>query len=681
MAISFEQYLDMPNNDFSELNTSIGRVLERMRRFREDRLAAGLPFSGRLKQTYEEMMDSLGGLSSGDPNENFIQALEKVNSFGAFLNVVVRPGSMTVREYLAKTNDEDDREQLDNDLAAISRHLQIQPWQEAAPLFDYRKQNGQTKKADVGFMQTLIGREGFHANRGVEPYQDALTDTQAAIDNLLSSHVDDIVTTDPTIRETARELCRWEAALQAAQFGNANYIRRLNINNREETFEFNPSRQEALEQIRDGFGDLLAKKIKIGSKVMTGEEWISQSSERGPKAVSMMKKLVDPATQAKAKPAAVKRYADRVIDELMNPVRRGEEPLTAETLAGIFGVRMAVGAERDNLDALKAAGITGEQKAYFQKQLAENPVFQRFCQEKAGELSRLAKKRGHGGILEVKFRDYLCKLPAGELPNEPILQRYMPSCLERIEALQKQAETATSGMDAVNAMAEIVVLRGMARANRGNKFSLDKVIRADESNSLQASVKLLGEKRDFQEAAMANRRFASEGHGGKLVERLRAFENDPAKLQAAEVEKDANTMRYLNRTTYGGQRNAIRYQAVLMLEALASGKAPDMKMRLEYRDLCAELFGLMDTVNNGGGRSQEDVQWHTVNEKAKIMKELPELSQENLAALSTEDIKKGLLAVYNCDKRFRLLDAFPERVNQRGEPVRDSLAEAPVHNL
>ncbi len=46
---------------------------------------------------------------------------------------------------------------------------------------------------------------------------------------------------------------------------------------------------------------------------------------------------------------------------------------------------------------------------------------------------------GHGGDLEKSFKDHLKKLPAGELRNDPALQRYMPTAKERIEELQKQA--------------------------------------------------------------------------------------------------------------------------------------------------------------------------------------------------------------------------------------------------
>ena len=48
---------------------------------------------------------------------------------------------------------------------------------------------------------------------------------------------------------------------------------------------------------------------------------------------------------------------------------------------------------------------------------------------------------GHGGDLEKSFKDHLKKLPAGELRNDPVLRRYMPTAKERIEELQKQAAT------------------------------------------------------------------------------------------------------------------------------------------------------------------------------------------------------------------------------------------------
>ena len=337
---------------------------------------------------------------------------------------------------------------------------------------------------------------------------------------------------------------------------------------------------------------------------------------------------------------------------------------------------MAVEAERNELSALRTAPITEDQRAYYQQQLAENPVFQDFCRENSVELNRLAMKRGHGGALEEKFREYLCKLPGGKLPNDPALRRWMPSCRERIEVLQKQAAAAESMGDAVDAMAEIVVLRGMAGANRGSKSSLDKPIPVDETNSLQKCTEILAEKKDFQQAALANRKYVSEGHGGRMTEKIRAFENDPAKLQAREVVQDPVTMKYLNRTTYKGQVERIRTEAALMLDDIASGKQPDMEMRQEYRALCMELFALKDSLVINGKKLGEDVDHRLKDDKIKAFRDLPKYGTANLSALKPEDMQKGLQSMFEPDlRKFSLGAAFPQRINAYGEVIRESLAD------
>ena len=682
MAITLEEYNNLNGKSFETLNTNARKLMGRLNRFREERLAAGLPFSGRLRQSYDEMINSLATLSQAESGaEAQTQALEDVNKLAGFLNVNVAPGKLTVRDLLMKRNNEADQAELEEELAQLGGILKIATGKETAPLFDYRKQNDQ-KKADTDFMQTLIGRDGYHVIYGERPYQDALGDLQNAFRELLSNRVNRIVTTDPKIRESAQEIFDWTTTLGAAIRGDSDAVKEIEINNEELKLSRKMTKQQALERLRDGFNDFLSKKIRLGGQTMTGEEWLGWSAKQCnwsegklENALSMTKKLLNPATRAEPVPGAETQSAAAAIDGLMAPVRKDQAELTAERLAGIFGVRMAVGAERNELSALKTAQITEDQKLYYQRQLLENPIFQQFCSENMNELNRLAKKRGHGGALEDKFRDYLCKLPAGQLPNDPSLRRWLPTCRERIEALQKQAAASESGVDRVEAMAEIVVLRGIARADRGNKRSLEKPIPVDESNSLQNSTRLLMEKRDFQEAAYANRKYISEGHGGKMVEKIRAFENDPVKLQTAETKQNAATMKYLNRTTYKGQVERIRAEAALMLDAIASGKKPDMEMRREYRELCFELFALKDSLAENGKKQGEDVDHILKDDKINAIKDNPRFSAANLNALRPEDMQKGLQSMLEKDlSKFSPGAAFPERINAHGEVIRESLA-------
>lgn len=682
MAITWEQYNAFQDADFNALNAVAGKISARLERFRENRFAAGLPFSGRLAEAYRQMMEALNTLTAGELDDESIkkqkEALATLNNFGGFLNLNVGPGNRTLRDEITKNAD--DAVPLAEELEDLGKMLAVQTDDKCPPLFDYKRTN-ENKKQDPEDLSHLLGTDdpkGVYAGRET-PYYKALEEIQSALGALLFDRVHGKYSLD-NLQGKAQEIFEWESVMETARHGTdkaSSFEYGVRINNREKRLTCELTRKQAQERLRDGFRDFLANKIKFNKETLTGEEWLLKVKPSCAKSLAAVKKLLDPKTMEEPRPGAETRSAAERIDTLMDPVKRGREPLTMKTLAGIFGVRMAVRAERNDLGALREARLTEAQQSCMARQLMENETFKKFYEENEAELNRLAMKRGHGGLLEEKFQAYLCGLPAGELPNDPALQRYLPTCRQRIEALQKQVEKATTSIGAVEAMAEIVVLRGMAQAHRGNKKSLEKPIPADASDSLRKSVEILREKTDFQQAAIANRRFATEGHGGQLVEKMREFENDPEKLKAVEAEKNGNTMRWLNRTTYKGQRNRMYAEAGLMLDALADGKEPDAAMRQKYRELCMGFFALKDCVAVNGRKLEEDVDWGLVNDKLEALRSKPRFGDANLRALSAEEMKQGVQSILDAANKqsFNLKTAFPEKVNAQGEPIRQSLSD------
>ena len=70
------------------------------------------------------------------------------------------------------------------------------------------------------------------------------------------------------------------------------------------------------------------------------------------------------------------------------------------------------------------------------------------------------RTHSHGGELDDMFRKHLRTLPAGELRNDAILKRWMPTVKERIESLQEQAKKSlNAGREVYREATEIMQLR------------------------------------------------------------------------------------------------------------------------------------------------------------------------------------------------------------------------------
>lgn len=205
-----------------------------------------------------------------------------------------------------------------------------------------------------------------------------------------------------------------------------------------------------------------------------------------------------------------------------------------ENFCKILAAREIADSDPGERAKLDASIISDEKLARRAAQLKDDPTLQAFMQELKDHPEKMqaavdaARKRpGHGGGLEKMFRKYLLTLPAGKLPHNPDLKRFLPTYKERIEELQDQAakKVAKHG-NPVKELSEIITLRNMAKAvrkERGAK-SLDKPIETSTQDVLKRETERLSGDLTVQEAAR-NPRVREEiktGHGGLMTEKMRA---------------------------------------------------------------------------------------------------------------------------------------------------------------
>ena len=215
----------------------------------------------------------------------------------------------------------------------------------------------------------------------------------------------------------------------------------------------------------------------------------------------------------------------------------------ASLFAHIMAARMAGGAVRKDASSLNKP-ITIEEIDAKADILLGNSQFMDFMGKmKEPDVLSMAQKmavKGHGGGLEDMFKSYLCTRPAGELSNDPELSRFMPDVKNRIEALQKHAQIKMKkGKAPVKEAAEVMMLRDMVGAERGDKSALEQPIPTDKD--LVTGVAEIAADADFQKT-IAKNAVASKlvkGHGGKMIEEGKEMTKNMANVRnkAAETRK------------------------------------------------------------------------------------------------------------------------------------------------
>ncbi len=195
----------------------------------------------------------------------------------------------------------------------------------------------------------------------------------------------------------------------------------------------------------------------------------------------------------------------------------------------IMAARQLADSDRGSSEKLKKAVFTGDEVEERVDEMKNDPMFKQFLNDVKSDrnlynklIKAASSKSGHGGKLDDIYKEYVKNLPARNLHNTRINERYMPTVKERIEILQNKAKNEKNLPE--EAAAEIVVLRNLSRAEIGKAKTLDKKIPCFEQDSLAyESTKL--SRNDYFNDSFGKNTVATglllKGHGGDMLQFLR----------------------------------------------------------------------------------------------------------------------------------------------------------------
>lgn len=225
-------------------------------------------------------------------------------------------------------------------------------------------------------------------------------------------------------------------------------------------------------------------------------------------------------------------------------------------IARIMAARQLSNSTRGKVSTLNKK-LTARQIDEQALKLMANDNFYSFVEQLTKDESKLTsmltKRYTHGGKLDDMFTKYMCSLPAGEMRNDPILERWMPTVKDRIEVLQKQAGSAIKKNDdetVQKAAVEIMLLRSMAQVRRGGEGLKVKVPVSDEKiGKMNLSLGTRVDAADYATQEQLKKadvaKYVRVGHGGKMAEMfLNASQKKTVVRTNADVARNnANVVR------------------------------------------------------------------------------------------------------------------------------------------
>ncbi|MBR0131048.1 MAG: hypothetical protein IJM08_07070, partial [Firmicutes bacterium] len=272
-----------------------------------------------------------------------------------------------------------------------------------------------------------------------------------------------------------------------------------------------------------------------------------------------------------------------------------QKELALDRMLKIMAARELVDSERGSKKKLQSNEVDPADVKRRAEMMKKDPTFQKFLQALSDDpkkfkaaMSAATKRPGHGGGLDDMFKSYVKNQPPCEFRNDTILMRYMPTVKERLEVLQDQFRkclAADKEMQSVDAKldkfqkkgtgkdkaienltskraklderlseyaphrvaGEMIALRNLIKADKGDKLSLEKPIPVsdagdelwDEANTIYNESGEL-----FYDNKTCN--LILDGHGGKMMERVRkqAHEDlDPRESAALINILDKNSIK------------------------------------------------------------------------------------------------------------------------------------------
>ncbi|MBR0133343.1 MAG: hypothetical protein IJM14_09735 [Lachnospiraceae bacterium] len=329
---------------------------------------------------------------------------------------------------------------------------------------------------------------------------------------------------------------------------------------------------------------------------------------------------------------------------------RKQEGYPEKLFAKIMAARLIAESDRgyvDKLDSTKISQYNLEKKT---EEILKKPgMLSDFFTKMKNDPKMLAKAEkaaatGHGGGLDDMFKDYLKKLPAGELQNDKLFERYMPTAKARIEALQTQAKgLLAKNVQPYECAAEILALRNMVKAERKEKSSLDVKIPTDGRN-LAEDVKKMAKNDFFKQVAGSKSAMdqIGSGHGGAMI-------NEQRKVSAKIMHYDvADTLKEVNAGTYDGRMKLIAEEAKLIkdkLEAAKRSNADTEDICKAGRDLINETMAMNHYIEKNKPKTDDNIKWSKITKLKNTY--------------DKDETLKGILhphTIYNADDMIKRMD-------------------------
>ena len=230
-------------------------------------------------------------------------------------------------------------------------------------------------------------------------------------------------------------------------------------------------------------------------------------------------------------------YAINYIDEIKAEYKQNPQKFKSEIgypknfILSIMAARDISDARRNEPSTLRKGMMTKSEISARVEYLLDNPAFNNFVihmqqpEILAKAESKAMSTPGHGGKVDDMFKEFLANQPAGQMNNDERIKRYMPSALQRIDALKKQAREAMAGnrSDVVRtAAAEILLLRNAVQSERGKKSSLGIGYPVDDPE-FNNKIQELANDNDFKDLTEDQYIISQilEGHGGRMIDRMR----------------------------------------------------------------------------------------------------------------------------------------------------------------
>ena len=301
-------------------------------------------------------------------------------------------------------------------------------------------------------------------------------------------------------------------------------------------------------------------------------------------------------------------------------------------IATILAARMLSNAERNSPETLNV-NMTAKQIENMAEQIKKTEGFQAFMSKMDDDRKFFRKVAeagldGHGGKLEILMKNFLKNREPGEFEPEPVLDRWNPTALERIEALQKQIKKPNE-VDALQnnakAAAEIIAARNAVKANRGDKSSLNKKIPSDITYS-DVYDKLTSDGL-FEDMCNSNDMvdLMKTGHGGEMLDRMR-------EVYPTIEDYDTDSMQMLNENTIEGRMNRLRYEAIVLQQRYdrvtkirqrdSDGELKEKELQDPQIKILKEYLALSTALHDKQGNYKAEnlkanVPWKSVNKSLK----------------------------------------------------------------